>query len=383
MKIPPFSFESILDSRGVPTLYVVATVADVKIEAKVPAGTSTGSHEAVALPIEQVIKQQFELQKWLAGSEFTTLEEFDEALLKKDGTDNKQSLGGNTMLGLSMLFARVAAETEHQSLAVWLAREYHRGWSQPPATIPKQSHPVPMMVMIEGGKHAQSGPFMQELLINGSLVDGTKVWHQLDTGDPMGMEGGFDVSFATKDEADRGGLLKIKEAISETATAVTISVDAAANNIPEEYRYSVASYVALAQEFALQSIEDPFLEDDFESWSRLCLELQGHRLSTKVIGDDLTVTNPARLKEALAKKALTGVIIKPNQIGTVTETLQFVRLAKENQLTTIVSHRSGETDDTFIADLAVAVEADSLKAGAPSKPERLVKYERLTSLANG
>jgi len=361
----------------------VTTVNNKQLESKVPAGTSTGTHEAALLPIDQVLKKAEELNKWLSGVDFGNLEEFDQALMQKDGTTNKASLGGNTILGLSMMFARVAAEHKQQTLSAWLKTEFNTQTTKPTTGLVEKKYPIPMMVMIEGGKHAQSGPYIQELLINGSILDGTKVWHQLDTGDPMGMEGGFDLTFHNKDEADRAALNKIQEAISKTAVPATISIDVAANNIPEEYRYSVSSYLSLAKDYSLQSIEDPFSEDDWDNWSRLCLELKGHRLATQVIGDDLTVTNPERLKEAIEKKAINGVIIKPNQVGTITETLRFARLAKDNNLTTIVSHRSGETDDTFIADLAVAIEADSLKAGAPSKTERLVKYERLNNLIDG
>lgn len=383
MKIPSFKFESVNDSRGVPTLRVVAQFEGGEVESLVPAGTSTGSNEAAALPVDQVIAQQNELSGWLSEADFSSLKEFDQALIEKDGTDNKSKLGGNTILGLSMLYCRLAALTEKITLAQWLAQEFKQLY-EPPVSVPGGGQTVPMMVMIEGGKHAQSGTYIQELLINGSVNDGVKVWRQLDTGDPMGMEGGFDITFLNKDQADRQALTKIQQAIKAAGTAMTISIDVAANNIPTESRYSVSDMVALAKDFSLASIEDPFVEDDWESWSRLVLELKGHRLDTKVIGDDLTVTNIKYLEQAIAKEAVTGVIIKPNQVGSVSETLAFAAMAKKNNLWTIVSHRSGETKDSFIADLAVGIKADSLKAGAPSKPERMIKYERLIQLlANG
>lgn len=378
MKFPQYEAYEITDSRGRATIGFRTSINGEEIKSAVPSGTSAGSHEAKPLPVEEALAKAQELASEIVDVEFASLKDFDHKLFEIDGTTDKSSLGANTILGLSMLFARLQAKEKGQEL--W---EYLRENMQAirPFIVKSNYQVTPMMVMIEGGVHAESGTKMQELLINSTLDGGKKVWQELDKlGHAMGMEGGFDVPFDNHEQADEEGLEKILSAIKTTQVAASISVDVAANEIKEEERYDVAGIIKMIQDFNLESVEDPFPEDDWDKWSQLVMEVEGHRFGTAIVGDDLTVTNAGRLEDAIAKKALSGVIVKPNQVGSISETLEFVSLAKENRLTIIVSHRSGETEDDFIADLAYAVQADFIKAGAPSKPERVVKYKRLAEI---
>ncbi len=375
MKFPSFEFTEIIDSKGKPTIQVMASFGDESFLAKVPSGTSTGKDEAFVIEPDEVIAKNEELNTLLLNKEFKSVAEFDRFLIEEDGTANKSKIGGNTILALSMLFCRLAAADIKIELHEYLKQQSNY------KSATRKAKPQPMMVMIEGGVHAKQSTDIQELLVNCTLGEGEKIWNELDKlGNPLGMEGGFDITLHQTDDRDQAALAMLQTAIEQSQATATMSVDVAANNIEAEDRYSVSEMIEIIKKWNLYSVEDPFEEEDDESWQRLTREVVGLRLGTQIIGDDLTVTNPNKLKDAISKKLITGVIIKPNQVGSVSETLEFAKIAKENNLYTIVSHRSGETDDTFIADLAVAISADSLKSGANSKPERAIKYKRLAEI---
>ena len=386
----------ILDSRGNPTVEVEVLLDDGSFgRAAVPSGASTGAHEAVELrddderylgkgvtkAVEAVLDV---LAPAVIGIPAEDQRLVDEALLDADGTANKAQVGANAVLGVSLAVARAAAESAGLELYRFIGGS--------------NAHvlPVPMMNILNGGAHADSGVDVQEFMIapigaptfREALRMGTEVYHQLkavlkDKGLSTGLgdEGGFAPSVDSTKAALDLIVEAIKKAGYELGTDVALALDVAATEFYKDGKYhfegkqlSAAEmadvYAGLVSEYALVSIEDPLDEDDWDGWKTLT-DMIGDKV--QLVGDDLFVTNPQRLAEGLAN----ALLVKVNQIGTLTETLDAVELAHRNRYASMMSHRSGETEDTTIADLAVACNCGQIKTGAPARSERVAKYNQL------
>ncbi|MGV9414556.1 phosphopyruvate hydratase [Nocardia sp. NPDC003693] len=391
----------ILDSRGNPTVEVEIALDDGTLtRAAVPSGASTGEHEAVELrdggdryngkgvrkAVEGVLD---EIAPAIIGLDAVEQRTVDQALLDLDGTPDKSRLGANALLGVSLAVARAAAESS--------GLELFRYIGGPNAHV----LPVPMMNILNGGAHADTGVDVQEFMIapigaptfKEALRWGTEIYHSLksvlksqglSTG--LGDEGGFAPDVA----GTRAALDLISTAIDKAGyklgTDVALALDVAATEFytaGSGYKFEgevrtaaqmIEFYSELITQYPIVSIEDPLDEDDWDGWVALT-DLIGDKV--QLVGDDLFVTNPERLEEGIAKGAANALLVKVNQIGTLTETLDAVDLAHRNGYKTMMSHRSGETEDTTIADLAVAVGSGQIKTGAPARSERVAKYNQL------
>ena len=393
----------ILDSRGNPTVEVDVTLEDGSMgRAAVPSGASTGLHEAVEKRDgdksrymgkgvrEAVAAVNGEIADALVGFEATEQESIDAALCELDGTDNKGRLGANAILGVSLAVAKAAAEYSAQPLY-----RYVGGTSA-------RLMPVPMMNIINGGEHADNPIDIQEFMIMPvsatSIADavrmGAEVFHTLkkelsaaglSTG--IGDEGGFAPNLSsTRDALDF--VLKSIEKVGYTpGDDIMLALDCAATEYFKDGRYvfagegktltsdeNVAYLEALVNDYPILSIEDGCSEDDWDGW-RALTETLGNRV--QLVGDDLFVTNPARLAEGIEKGCANALLVKVNQIGTLSETLAAVNMAHRNRMTCVMSHRSGETEDATIADLAVATNCGQIKTGSLARSDRLAKYNQL------
>ena len=390
----------ILDSRGNPTVEAEVFLDDgARGVAGVPSGASTGVHEAHELRdggdrylgkgvLKAVENVNEEIADELAGFEVDDQRLIDQALIKLDGTDNKSRLGANAILGVSIAAAKAAAESAGLPL--------YRYIGGPNAHV----LPVPMMNIVNGGAHADSGVDVQEFMIapigaesfSEALRMGAQVYHALkavikskglSTG--LGDEGGF----APEAESTKAALDLIVEAIEKAGFKpgkdVALALDVASSEFFKDGKYHFEGGEHTAEEMAkvyedlianypIVSIEDPLQEDDWEGYTKLTAAI-GDKV--QIVGDDFFVTNPARLKEGIEKKAANALLVKVNQIGTLTETFDAVELAHRNGYRTMMSHRSGETEDTTIADLAVALNCGQIKTGAPARSERVAKYNQL------
>ncbi len=393
----------ILDSRGNPTIEVEVLLTDDAFgRAAVPSGASTGAFEAheshdgdkkrylgkgVLNAVTAVLD---EVDEKLAGLDSRDQRAVDAALIELDGTPNKERIGANAILGVSLATARAAADSEELQLYEYLGQ--NEG-----VTLP-----VPLMNIINGGAHADTGVDIQEFMIvplgaesfTEALRWGVEVYHNLksllhsrglSTG--LGDEGGFAPELPTNAAA----LDLIAEAVAkagyELGKDIALALDVAATEFYSEetgkYTFEgqerstdemIEYYAGLVAKYPLVSIEDPLAEDDWAGWSKITAEL-GEKV--QLVGDDLYVTNPTRLQKGIDEKAGNAILVKVNQIGTLTETRDAVALAQSHGMKAIISHRSGETEDTFIADLAVATNAGQIKTGAPARSERVAKYNQL------
>lgn len=390
----------ILDSRGNPTVEAEVFLDDgAHGEAGVPSGASTGVHEAHELRdggdrylgkgvLQAVENINEEIADKIAGFEADDQRLLDEALIALDGTENKSRLGANAILGVSIATAKAAAESAGLPL--------YRYLGGPNAHV----LPVPMMNIVNGGAHADSGVDVQEFMIapigaetfSEALRMGAEIYHALksvikgkglSTG--LGDEGGF----APEAESTKAALELIMEAIEkagyEPGKDVGLALDVASSEFYKDGKYHFEGgehtaeemahvYEELLTEFPIVSIEDPLQEDDWEGYTKLTAAI-GDKV--QIVGDDFFVTNPARLAEGIEKKAANALLVKVNQIGTLTETFDAVEMAHRAGYHTMMSHRSGETADTFIADLAVALSCGQIKTGAPARSERVAKYNQL------
>lgn len=391
----------ILDSRGNPTVEVdILLASGVMGRAAVPSGASTGAHEAVELRdgekgrylgkgVQHAVESVNEkIAGEIVGMEAFDQEGLDHAMLELDGTPNKAKLGANAILGVSLAAAKAAA----QEAGIPLYR-YVGG-------VAACRLPVPLMNILNGGAHADNGLDIQEFMIapvvkdsfKESLRAGAEIFHTLkkilsakglSTG--VGDEGGF----APKLKSNREALELVNEAVSKAGYApgkdVFLALDVAATELYEggKYRWEGGQitgqqlgdvYRGWAKDFALVSIEDGFSEDDWESWKAFT-KTEGHRV--QIVGDDLFVTNPKRVARGIEEQAANALLVKVNQIGTLSETVEAVRLASTNRMHTIMSHRSGETEDATIADLAVALSTQQIKTGSLCRGERTAKYNQL------
>ncbi|UOR03339.1 phosphopyruvate hydratase [Leucobacter allii] len=390
----------ILDSRGNPTVEVEVGLTDDSVgRAAVPSGASTGAFEAYELRdgedrylgkgVTKAVDAVFdELAPAIEGFSADDQRIIDEVLKEVDGTENKQRVGANAILGVSLAVAHAAAAAAELPL--------YRYLGGPNAS----TLPVPLMNIINGGAHADTGVDIQEFMavplgaetFSEGLRWGVEVYHALkallnekglSTG--LGDEGGFAPDLPTNAEA----LDLIVEAITraglEPGRDVAVALDVASTEFFENGVYTFegqqrssaemsAYYADLLDRYPLVSIEDPLAEDDWEGWQQLTAEL-GDRV--QLVGDDLFVTNPVRLADGIAKGAGNSILVKVNQIGTLTETLDAVQLAQRSGYTAVMSHRSGETEDVTIADLAVATDCGQIKTGAPARSDRVAKYNQL------
>jgi len=402
-KIELVGAREILDSRGNPTIEVEVSLEDYAFgRAAVPSGASTGAFEAhesrdgdkgryqgkgVLNAVNAVLD---EVGEAIEGIDAADQRAVDEALIKLDGTANKERIGANAILGVSLATARAAAESAEVQLYEYLGEG--KG-----VTLP-----VPLMNIINGGAHADTGVDIQEFMIvplgaetyGEALRWGVEVYHTLksllhgqglSTG--LGDEGGFAPELPTNAAA----LDLISEAIAKAGYTlgkdIALALDVAATEFYDEasgtYKFEgkqlstdemIAYYEGLVAKYPLVSIEDPLAEDDWAGWTKITAAL-GDKV--QLVGDDLYVTNPSRLQKGIDEKAGNAILVKVNQIGTLTETRDAVELAQSKGMKAIISHRSGETEDTFIADLAVATNAGQIKTGAPARSERVAKYNQL------
>ena len=404
----------VLDSRGNPTLQVRVTLeSGVEGVAMVPSGASTGSYEAVELrdgdmqnfngmcvnkAVENVNKK---IAKTIIGENVFEQKYIDEQMIKLDGTPNKSKLGANSILGVSLAVARAGANSLQLPLYKYLGG------------INAYKMPLPMMNILNGGKHANNNLNIQEFMI--VPVGGNsfkemlqmcaevykvlkEVLRKKGLATSVGDEGGFAPDLENDEEAIELILESIKKAGFKDGKDFKLALDVASSEMHESakkinkegyYFWKTDIYktkaemidfiVNLASKYPIMSIEDGLGEDDWKSWKELTKRI-GDKI--QLVGDDLFVTNPQRLRKGIDENVANAILIKPNQIGTLTETLETINLAKENGYKTIISHRSGETEDTFIADLAVAVNSGQIKAGAPCRTDRVCKYNRLLNIEN-
>jgi enolase len=391
----------ILDSRGNPTVEVEVLLDDgTAARAAVPSGASTGAFEAVerrdgdksrygGKGVEQAVQAVLEeIAEEVAGLEASDQRLVDQAMLDLDGTDNKARLGANAILGVSLAVAKAAAESAGLPLFRYVGG--------PNAHL----LPVPMLNILNGGAHAVGGVDIQEFMVapigaasfREALRWGAETYHSLKSvlkgkglATGLGDEGGFAPSLPTNREALELIATAVEQAGFRLGSDIALALDVAATEFFADGSYSfegkgrsseelVGYYRELVDAFPLVSIEDPLSEDDWEGWQAMTAAL-GDRV--QIVGDDLFVTNPTRLRRGIDSRAANALLVKVNQIGTLTETLDAVDLAHRSGYRTMMSHRSGETEDTTIADLAVAVGSGQIKTGAPARSERVAKYNQL------
>jgi enolase len=405
-KITGVKAREILDSRGNPTVEVEVELGDGTIgHAAVPSGASTGKYEAVELRdgdrsrynglgvLKAVDNVNEAIAAAITGMKAEDQSAVDHKMIELDGTENKSRLGANAILGTSLAVAHAAANSKHLPLYKYLGNE--RG-----CTLP-----VPMMNILNGGKHAANSTDFQEFMVvpagastfAQSLRMGTEVYHSLKRvlkdrrlNTNVGDEGGFAPSLNSNKEAIEAILSGIEKAGYKPGKDCFIALDPAASEFFEDGRYVLARegasmtpaemvdyYVKWVTDYPIVSIEDGLAEDDWSGWQLLTKKL-GKKI--RLVGDDLYTTNVSRLNEGIRLKASNSILIKLNQIGSLTETIDAIETARKAGFTSIISHRSGETEDTTIADLAVASATGLIKTGAPCRSERTAKYNRLLKI---
>ncbi len=401
--IEDISAREILDSRGNPTVEVeVLLMGGERGVAAVPSGASTGAHEAVELRdgdkrryngkgvLKAVQNVNETISDALVGLDAADQVMLDDVMINLDGAPNKGSLGANAILGVSLAAARAAANAQQLPLYRYLGG------------VSARTLPVPMMNILNGGKHADNSTDMQEYMI---LPVGApsfrealrwsaetyqslkKVLHDRGLNTNVGDEGGFAPSLGSNREALEIIVSAIEAAGYRPGKDIFLGLDPASSEFYQDGKYVLARegrtltssemidlYESWLNEYPIISIEDGLAEDDWEGWAQLRRRL-GDRV--QLVGDDLFVTNTTRLQRGIEEQAANSILIKLNQIGTLTETLEAIEMAKRARFTAVISHRSGETEDTTIADLVVATNAGQIKTGAPTRSERVAKYNRL------
>jgi enolase len=401
-KIDTVHAREILDSRGNPTVEVDIRLQDGSWgRAAVPSGASTGIHEALELRdgdktryggkgVQRAVANVHErIAPKIAGRDALDQAGLDRLLIALDGTPNKTNLGANAILGVSLAVAKAAAVSQHLSL--------YRSLNRDARTLP-----VPLMNVINGGMHADNPLDVQEFMIvplgsaryAEALRMGVETFHALRAilhgrglSTAVGDEGGFAPALRSTEEAVEVLLEAVRRAGYRPGMDVALALDIAASNLHRDgvYRFPgegtqrstfdlIAYYSRLCDTYPIVSIEDGLTEDDWDGWRHLTAHLGGR---VQLIGDDLFVTNTARLRRGIEQRAANAILIKVNQIGTLTETLEAITVARAAGYAAIISHRSGETEDTTIADLAVATGTGQIKTGAPSRSERVAKYNQL------
>ena len=392
----------VLDSRGNPTVEVeVLLEAGATGRAIVPSGASTGEHEAVELRdggkrflgkgvLQAVSNVNNEMRDLLLGLDGLDQQAIDKKLIALDGTENKSRLGANALLGVSLAVARAASSARNLPL-------YKSVGGDNANTLP-----VPMMNVLNGGMHADNNIDLQEFMImpigatrfSEGLQWGVETYHTLKSllkakglSTAVGDEGGFAPNLANNESAIEFLVDAITRAGFKPGVDIAIALDPAMSELYKDSRYHMAGenkiftsdelaewWVSLVDKYPIVSIEDGMAQDDWDGWEALSSAL-GQRI--QLVGDDLFVTNTKRLQQGIDRKIANSILIKVNQIGTLTETLNAISLAKKNNYTSVMSHRSGETEDSTIADLAVATNCGQIKTGAPARSDRVAKYNQL------
>ena len=403
----------VLDSRGNPTVQVKVILEDGTVgKAIVPSGASTGSFEAVELrdndknkymgkSVEKAVRNVNEnIAVNLMGEDVFGQNKIDKKLIEIDGTENKKNLGANATLGVSLACDDAAAKYLNMPLY-----EYIGG-------ISGTNIPIPMMNILNGGKHSDNNVNIQEFMIvpvggkdfKEMMQMASEIYHTLkkvlkekELSTAVGDEGGFAPNLSNDKEALDLIVEAIQKAGYRPREDVALALDVAATEMYEEAKkdekeegylfWKTGDYMStidmidyledLVEEYPIISIEDGLAEEDWEGWKKLTSRLGGR---IQLVGDDLFVTNISRLEKGIKNKVANSILIKPNQIGTLTETLNAIKLAKANGYSTVISHRSGETEDTFIADLSVAINSRYIKAGAPARTDRVAKYNRILNI---
>lgn len=404
MNISDIQLKVIKDSRGADTLEARMVGDGFDVKASVPSGKSKGEHEIISVDPGVAVGAFAELKSEILSQSFEHQRAFDKFLVEKDGTEKKSNIGGNVTLALSLSFARAMAQVEHKELFAYIGELIEKKGN---------NFPRPIFNVINGGAHVaipqewkdsvgrelrldfqefQVIPQMDDVGLGLSI--GQRYYEKLKmfliekfgaNRVLMGDEAGFYAPFSTNEEA----LSVLQEVISTYQHPLGIGLDTAATQFYQNGTYHLSGvsfspqelgkrYRELISAYEIVSVEDPFYEEDFDSFGALTRDMK--EKDVLVITDDLTTTNPKWLSKAIEQKAGNAILIKPNQIGTLSETLDVVAMAHTNGWKTVVSHRSGETEDDFIADLAVGVGAWGLKSGAPATPWRMNKYERLLAI---
>ena len=398
--IKSITAREILDSRGNPTVEVEVRLDDKSMaRAAVPSGASTGAFEAAELRdggkrylgkgVEHAVKNIVEkIAPVVIGLDALDQKVIDEKMINLDGSKNKSNLGANAILGVSLAVARAAAISTGQSLFKYIGKAEGK------------TLPVPMMNILNGGAHADTNVDIQEFMVapigaptfKESLRWGAEIYHSLKSvlkgkglATSIGDEGGFAPDLASNRAALDLILQAIESAGFKAGADIGLAMDVAATEFFENGKYKfegkeltaeqmINYYRELVTSYPLLSIEDPLDEDDWDGWRNLTAQL-GEKI--QIVGDDLFVTNPERLQRGIESKSANALLVKVNQIGTLSETIAAVTLAHKNNFKSMMSHRSGETEDTTIADLAVALNCGQIKTGAPARSERVAKYNQL------
>ena len=375
----------VFDSRGNPTVQAEVILQDGSIgTAIVPSGASTGRYEAHELRdknkdylnksvFDAVNNINNKISKLLINKGSTNQIEIDKILINLDGTENKSIIGANAILAVSIANLKAAAKFSKRQIYKYI----NNGG--------KNNMPYPLMNIINGGAHANNSLEIQEFMIRPDGAKSFKDCMQMSflviqnlkkkledkkISTSVGDEGGFAPSLGSDEEAIEVIMKSISSAGFQPGKDISICLDVAANELekPKDVEY----FLKLTKEYPIKSIEDPFSEDDWDNWKKLT-----QKVNTQIVGDDLFVTNKKRLERGIKEKSANSILIKPNQIGTISETLETIKLAQDNNFETIISHRSGDSEDTFIADLAVATNSSQIKTGSLARSERVAKYNRL------
>ena len=391
----------ILDSRGNPTIEVEVDVGHCSGRAAVPSGASTGKFEALELrdndsrrfhgkEVRKAITNVVDvLQPQLIGKRADQQNTIDQILLETDGTENKSNCGANAILGVSMACAVASSKFYNCPLYHYLNKD-------------SAILPVPMINVLNGGMHADGGSDIQEIMLfpvgaisfSEAIRMGAEIFHELKKelksnglATTVGDEGGFAPQLQSNEHAIELLLNAIEKTIYKTGKDVFLALDVAASSLYQDKKYHLALdnqivddegmikfYEKLINQYPIISIEDGLDENDWKGWTKLNASLGGR---IQIVGDDLTVTNPKKLKKAISENTMNSVLIKLNQIGTVSETIETINIAKNNNYNFIISHRSGETEDTFIADFSVAMGGGQIKTGSVCRTDRTSKYNQL------
>ncbi|MEK7061193.1 MAG: phosphopyruvate hydratase [Patescibacteria group bacterium] len=414
-KITKVWAREILDSRAIPTVEVVAQTESGYVGvSSVPSGASTGVHEAIELRDNDnerfggfgVLKAVETVNKILGpqliGTDVLDPFSIDKKLINLDGTENKSKFGANSILALSEVVVKLGASDSKLTLYSWINELAKKIGVKTAIRIP-----TPLFNMINGGKHGAGNLDFQEFFIipassktySQGLQAGVEIYHAIGNNlkrkgaiHSVGDEGGFAPNLFTNADALELFIESVKETNYSMGRDVFLGLDVASNSFYKDGTYQIKDksspldddylleyYKTLNNQYHLAILEDPFYEDGWGSWNKLTQEL-GDQIT--IVGDDLIATNPNRLQKAISEKACNAVLVKPNQVGTISETLSVIKMAREANWKVVVSHRSGETNDSFIADFAVGVGADYVKFGAPARGERVAKYNRLSSIEN-
>ena len=400
-KIKKIKGRQIFDSRGNPTIEVDITLEDDSFgRASVPSGASTGAYEAYELRdgeqtlsgktvLKAVDGINTEISNALCGMEASAQKEIDSKMIDLDSTNNKSRLGANAILGVSLASARAQANSEGKPLYEYLN------------SSDSYILPVPMMNLINGGAHSNNSLFIQEFMImpisaetfNHAIITGSEIFHSLKDllendgfSTNVGDEGGVAPDLKTSEDALSYLCKAIEKAGYRLEEDIVFALDIAASELYNDGQYFLSNDNAsssddlidmwedLTKKYPIFSIEDPLHEDDWDGWVNLNERIGKN---TQIVGDDLFVTNSERLKIGIEKNAANSILIKVNQIGTITETLETINIAKNNKYSCVISHRSGETEDTFIADLSVSTNSGQIKTGSMTRSDRVAKYNQL------